>query len=77
MNQICYEPSGENVKTLGIIDYVKNGALYVNAEARAVCVTSEDDLEALPADYPPGSVAFTAGCAHMWQLAADGTWTEV
>ena len=57
-------------------DYVKDGELVVGAGARAVMVESSSDLDELE-DYAPGSVAYTAGFADMWQLDSSGTWTAL
>lgn len=77
MNQKLVSPSGASVSTNALMDYVKGGELYVNAGARSVCVTGQGDLANLPQDYPPGSVAFTAGFKRIWQLGADGTWVDL
>lgn len=77
MNEKLVMPSGENVSTSAALDYVKDGELYVNAGARSVCVTGQGDLAELPQDYPPGSVAFTAGFKKIWQLGADGVWVDL
>ena len=66
----------DRVLALGEIAYMSDGVLYRGREATAVMVESEDDLTALAGLVHPGSIAFTAGFAAAWQLAADGTWTE-
>ena len=41
-------------------------------------VTAETDLESdLLANYPAGTVAYTAGFADMWQKDASGEWVEL
>lgn len=77
MNIVMVSPSGQNVKTAGIVDYVSNGTLFVGAEVRCVMVTSADDLEELPEDYAPGTFAYVAGLGSMWQKDAAGEWVEV
>ena len=68
----------DRVQTVGESDYVKNGELHFGANARSVMVESEAQLAQLPEDlYEPGSMAFTAGFADMWQKAADGTWVSM
>lgn len=64
------------VTTKTQINYVKDGVVYTGAIQDTVMVESEDDLEGL-ADFPVGTVAFTAGFGGMWQLAADGTWADM
>lgn len=76
MNQVAVTPSGSSTRTSALMDYVKDGVLHVNSEARAVCVTSENDLDELTG-YSPGSIAFTAGYKKIWQLGADGTWVDL
>lgn len=39
-----------------------------------VMVRTEADLTILAGQYPPATLAFTAGHLQEWQLAADGTW---
>ncbi len=76
MNQVVVTPSGASTRTSALLDYVKDGVLHVNSEARAVCVTGENDLAQLTG-YSPGSIAFTAGYRNIWQLGADGTWVDL
>lgn len=76
MNQILDTPSGAEVRASSQMDYVQNGVLHVNGEARSVLVTAAADLAGLTG-YAPGSVAFTAGFKAMWQLAPDGTWVSI
>lgn len=56
-------------------DYVKDGEIHKHAPIESVMIESDADL-ALLTGYAPGSIAFTVGYSRMWQLAADGTWTE-
>lgn len=61
-----------------IMDYVdEDGALHRGVTVRTVMVRDGDDLEELPDDYMPGTVAFTAGRADEWMKGADGTWTRM
>lgn len=60
----------------GDYDYVKDGIIYMGGEGGAVMVESEDDL-ALLGGYQPGTIAFTAGFAKMWQLDTADAWVEV
>lgn len=62
---------------IGQLDYVKDGVLHRGANTPSVMVTAESDLSELPKDYPPGTIAQTAGFKQMWQLAADGTWVSL
>lgn len=64
----------DEIKKPGYIDYADSeGNLQRNAQVSSIMVTSENDLENLPNDYLPGSIAYTPGFKLMWQLAADGT----
>lgn len=76
MDIIRITPSGQTVKAYGAVDYVSDGVLYMGAEARCVMVTGEEDLEELPDDYAPGSMAYTAGWAAAWQKNAAGEWVS-
>ena len=63
---------------MGLNDYIKNGIVEQGRQARMVLVNSENDLEALgPYGYEPGTLAYTAGFAQMWQLSASGEWVSV
>lgn len=57
------------------LDYVKDGTLYKGGGSAAVMVESSSDLDDI--NGPPGKIAYTAGFASMWQMAADGTWVEI
>jgi len=58
--------------------YVKDGDIYKHVLPFSIMIESENDLEDLSSDdYPPGSIAFTAGYVNMWQLSAAGTWTVI
>lgn len=66
----------ENV--LSMMDYVgSDGKLHRGVVARTVMVTAQTDLANLPADYEPGTIAYTAGLANAWQKSAAGTWTSL
>ena len=58
------------------VDYVQNGTLVLGADARSVLIGSAADLTQLT-DLTPGSIAYTAGFESMWQLGANGEWTEI
>lgn len=64
------------VSTQGNLDYIKNGTIYKNNAVRSILVTAQSDLASLT-DYGPGTVAYTAGFASMWQKKADGTWATI
>lgn len=57
----------------GEIDFVKNGMLHVGAESKSILVNTESELAGLT-DCAPGTIAFTAGFADMWQLNTSGNW---
>ena len=69
-------PFNTRVRVDTDVDYVKDGVLTMGADARSVMVTSESDLSGLT-DLTPGSIAYTAGFASMWQLAANGNWVAL
>ena len=64
------------VGDIGNLDYVKDGEIVKNAPTAPVMVPDQAAL-ALLTGYEPGTVAFTAGFAAAWQLAADGTWATI
>lgn len=64
------------VKT-GQTDYVKDGTLHRGGNVPSVLVTAQSDLAQLPDDYPPGTVAYTAGFKALWQLSAAGEWVSI
>lgn len=66
-NMIRGFANGEN------ISYLKDGVLHKGALMHLM-VGSEADLANLPEDIMPGSVAYTAGYASVWQKTADSTW---
>ena len=58
------------------IDYIKNGKIHADVTSNTVMVASKSEAESTLGDYPPGTIAFTAGYVQMWQKAADGTWAD-
>lgn len=62
---------------IGQVDYVQDGELHRGANTPSVMVTSEADLAELPKDYPPGTIAYTAGFKAMWQLDSAGNWVSM
>lgn len=58
------------------IDYIKNGKIHADVTSNMVMVASKSEAESMLADYPPGTIAFTAGYTNMWQKKADGTWAD-
>ena len=61
---------------MGNIDYVKDGKIHVDIPSNQVMVVSKAEAESTLADYPPGTIAFTAGYVDIWQKAADATWKD-
>lgn len=51
--------------------------MYYIVTNKNILVESADDLENLPGDIPPGSIAYTAGFGSMWQKGIDGTWEVI
>jgi hypothetical protein len=69
--------TARKVLDLGMIDVVdSDGVLREDVPCKGVMVTAESDLANLP-DYQPGTIAFVAGFASMWQKSAAGTWVEL
>ena len=64
------------VTSAGASDYVKDGEVHLNVSGLAVMVESSSDLTELT-DYPPSTIAYTAGFGNMWQLDASGTWQSI
>ncbi len=62
---------------IGQTDYVQDGTLHRGANTPSIMVTAQADLANLPDDYPPGTVAYTAGFKAMWQLDASGEWISM
>lgn len=62
---------------IGQTDYVQDGTLHRGANTPSIMVTAQTDLANLPDDYPPGTVAYTAGFKAMWQLNAAGEWISM
>ena len=59
------------------VDYIdSDGDMHIHVKRGEVMVTDEDDLTGLTG-YEPSSIAYTAGLANVWQLAADGTWVAI
>lgn len=69
-------PFVARIKTIGDTDYVKNGEVFVGANASSILISAESDLQQLEG-YSPGSIAHTAGYKRMWELSTDGAWTEL
>lgn len=59
--------------------YVLDGKLYADAAGDIIQVESSSDLSDVAEACPhPGTIAYTAGFAHIWQLHADGTtWVQI
>lgn len=58
-------------------DYIDtDGKLHIHVKKPEVMVTAKSDLANL-SGYEPSTIAYTAGLANVWQLAADGTWVAI
>lgn len=42
-----------------------------------VLIESAADLPTLPAELAPGSIAYTASLAKMWQKDVNGSWVQI
>lgn len=62
---------------IGQADYVQNGMLHMGANAPTVMISAQSDLAELTDQYPPGTIAYTAGFKAMWQLGANGAWVAM
>lgn len=66
----------DTVQSKGSTAYVKDGKLYKNAPINLVLVASSSDLPLLY-EFEPGTIAYTAGFATMWQKSPAGEWAEM
>lgn len=57
---------------LDVMDAVVDGKLVTSIPSGLVMVEASTDLTEL-GDYPPGTIAFTAGYKGVWQLNGDKT----
>ena len=66
----------DQTQDIGNIDYVKNNTIYKNNPCKAVLISNEQDLTKL-SEYPPGTMAYTAGFRSLWQLSISREWISV
>lgn len=52
-------------------------AVQADRDLREILIDSADDLEDIPRDTAPGSVAYTPGMTLMYMKGNDGTWTRI
>ena len=76
MDKIQATGNRNKVLTGGMIDVAQDGSVLQGVYAPAVLVRNEAERDALPADYPPGTIAFTPGQAQKWQKTQDGGWAD-
>ena len=76
MDKIQATGNRNKVLTGGMIDVAQDGSVLQGVYAPAVLVRDEAERDALPADYPPGTIAFTPGEAKKWQKTQDGAWAD-
>ena len=63
--------------TVGSTSYIDgDGELVTYNSLSSVMIGDQNDLTLL-SDYPPCTIAYTAGFKEMWQLDIDGTWVEI
>lgn len=67
----------EKLSKTGQVDYIRDGILHRGANVPSILVNEQSELDALPKDYPPGTVAYIAGFKAMWQLGANGVWVSL
>jgi hypothetical protein len=58
-----------------VIWILKNGE-QVESHPQGALVSGQGQLSSLK-NLEPGSIAYTAGYASMWQLGTDGTWHTI
>ena len=76
MDKIQATGNRNKVLTGGMIDVAQDGSVLQGVYAPAVMVRDEAERDALPSDYPPGTIAFTPGEAQKWQKTQDGAWAD-
>ena len=42
-----------------------------------ILIDAANDLNTLPTEYAPGSIAYTADLSQMYMKSLDGTWTRI
>lgn len=60
----------------GSVDFVKDGKLFKNYPGKSVMVADSSDLDYLTS-YTPGTIAYTAGYAHIWQKSTTNEWVSI
>ncbi|GEM_PF-4190861 len=58
------------------MSYIKGGEITTDSQMPSIMVESGSDLDLL-ANYPPGTIAFTAGYANIWQKTSANEWVTV
>ena len=53
------------------------GGVPESAEKAEVMIESANDLDSLPEELAPGSVAYTASLSLMYMKGLDGTWSQI
>lgn len=71
-------PEGFNTYGNITFGYVTNDGktLYQDVPDQKIMITSETDLQNLPAEIPPGTEAYLADGSAKWRKAADGSWPQ-
>lgn len=67
----------DKVYSESLLDVVQNGVLLEETPCAKVMVKNESERDALPASYPPGTIAFIAGGGAAWQKDGDGAWQAI
>lgn len=57
-------------------NYVTANDLVTAVPCHQVMVSGSSDLSALE-EYPPTTIAYTAGYANIWQKGIDGEWVAI
>ena len=53
------------------------GGVPESSEKCEVMIESSSDIDSLPEDLAPGSVAYTASLSLMYMKGLDGTWSQI
>ena len=56
---------------------IKKGDGYERSGVCTIMIESASDIQNLPGDIAPGSVAYTADMSLMYMFGLDGQWHEI
>ena len=58
-------------------EILKKGDGYQRSNVCTIMIESENDIDNLPGDVAPGSIAYTADMSLMAMFGLDGEWHEI